>query len=144
MQNKEDLSPAEKALESALGQLKPAAGRLSRDELMFNAGRAMASGKGPWQFLSGVLTVLLLGSVLIRPGSYEGPELADPIEPVRFEVAQVVNPPAQVESGGSLEYVTLRQKIVEQGLDSLPLRRATGSSEPRRNRKQLLESMLSS
>jgi len=144
MQNKEDLSPAEKALESALGQLKPAAGRLSRDELMFNAGRAMAGSKGPWQMLSGVLTVLLLGSVLIRPGSNESREFAEAIEPAHFEVAQAVNPPAQVESDGSLEYVTLRQKIVEQGLDSLPLRRATDSSEPRRNRKQLLESMLSS
>ena len=90
MQNKEDLSPAEKALESALGQLKPAVNRLSRDELMFKAGRAMAGSKSPWQLLCGVLTVLLLGSVLVRTGSNETPKLADPIEPTRFEVAQFV------------------------------------------------------
>jgi hypothetical protein len=145
MQNKQDLNPAEKALESALGQLKPAASRLSRDELMFKAGRAMTGNKGPWQMLCGVLTVLLVGSALVRPGSNEMPELADPIEPARFETLQIVNPPAQVDSGGSLEeYVTLRQRVVEQGLDSLPPRRTAGSSEPRRSRRQLLESMLSS
>jgi len=143
MRHEESLSPAEQALESALGQLKPAADRLNRDELMFNAGRAAAGSKGPWQMLSGVLTVLLLGSVLIRPGSNVVPEFT-PAPQAQYQVAQVPDRLPQVESGGSLEYVTLRQKIVEQGLDGLPVRRGAGSSEPRRSRRQLLESMLSS
>jgi len=143
MRYEESLSPAEKALESALGQLKPAADRLNRDELMFNAGRAAAGGRAPWQALSGMLTVLLLGSILTRPASDGAPELTPPSQ-IQYQVAQVPDRPPQIESGGSLEYVTLRQKIVEQGLDALPVRRGAGSSEPRRNRRQLLESMLSS
>ena len=67
MQNEENLSPAERELESALGQLKPVSNTLNRDVLMFNAGRATAGRKQPWQMLSGVLTVLLLCSVLVRP-----------------------------------------------------------------------------
>ncbi|UCE48737.1 MAG: hypothetical protein JSW47_01045 [Phycisphaerales bacterium] len=144
MQDKEDLSPAEKALESALGQLKPTTYTMSRDELMFNAGRATAGSKGPWQMLSGLLTVLLLGSVLIRPGSNGPRELVGPVEPAHFEMAQVVDQPAQVKSRGSLEYVTLREKVIEQGLDALPLRHGVGSAELPRSRKQLLDSMLSS
>ncbi|MHC4166648.1 MAG: hypothetical protein ACYSWQ_06810 [Planctomycetota bacterium] len=144
MQNQEDLSPAEQALESALGQLTPAANRMNRDELMFNAGRAAAGRKGLWQMLSGVLTVLLLGSVLIRPGLNGPRESSSPLKPAQFEVAHAVDHPVQVKSRGSLEFVTLRRKVVEQGLDGLPLRRRAGGSEPRRSRRQLLESMLSS
>lgn len=144
MQNKEDLNPAEKALESALGQLKPAAGTPSRDELMFNAGRANVGRKAPWQMLSGVLTILLIGSVLTRPGLNERPELAAPVEPARYEVAQAVDQPVRVETGGSLEYVTLRRQVVERGLDALPLQRSLTGGEQSKNRKHLLESMLSS
>lgn len=144
MQNQESLSPAEKALESALGQLKPAAGRMNRDELMFNAGRASVGRKAPWQMLSGVLTVLLLSSVLIRPDLNGPRQLASPPDPVRFATARFVAHPTEIEPSGSLEYVTLRQDVVERGLDALPLRRGIGGGAPRKSRKQLLESMLSS
>jgi hypothetical protein len=144
MQNQEDLNPAEKALESALGQLTPAANRMNRDELMFNAGRAAAGRKGPWQMLSGLLTVLLLGSVVMRLGMNESRQLPVPPGTAHYEVVRTSDHPVQVESRGSLEYVTLRRKVVERGLDSLPLRRGPGGGVPRRSRKQLLESMLSS
>lgn len=144
MQHEENLSPAEQALESALSQLRPAATRLNRDELMFNAGRAAAGRKGSWQMLSGVLTVLLLGSVLIRPGLNGSRELPSPADTPRFEMAQALHHPVQVESRGSLEYVTLRQKVIERGLDALPLRRGVGSTELPMSRRQLLDSMLSS
>lgn len=144
MQHEESLSPAEQTLESALGELKPAANTLNRDELMFNAGRAAAGRKGPWQMLSGVLTVLLLSSVLIRPDLNASRQLSPPANPARFEVARTLDRPVQVDSGGSLEYVTLRQKIVERGLDALPLRQGVSGGAPRKSRRQLLESMLSS
>ncbi|MHC4120183.1 MAG: hypothetical protein ACYSWO_22040 [Planctomycetota bacterium] len=144
MYKEEGLTPAEKALECALGQLKPAADRLNRDELMFNAGRAAASGKGPWQMLSGVLTVLLLSSVLIQIGSNEPAE--QPSVPViaQYEMPQAPSRSVQFESGGSLEYVTLRRDVVERGLDALPLRRAVSGGSANKSRRQLLDSMLSS
>ncbi len=144
MQNKEDLNPAQKALESALGQLKPAASRLSRDELMFNAGRASVGKKAPWQMLSGALMVLLIGSVLIRPASNVPRELAAPVEPADLEVTPVVDEPARDESSGSLEYVTLRRNVIEHGLDALPLQQNLTGGEQNTSRKRLLESMLSS
>ena len=144
MQNRQDMSPAEKALESALGQLKPAGGTLNRDELMFNAGRATAGRKGPWQVFSGVLVVLLLGSLLTRTGLNGAGELPSQPDPTRFEMARAADYPVEFESRGSLEYVTLRRKVIEDGLDSLPVRQGAGGSELHRNTRQLLDSMLSS
>lgn len=144
MRNKEDLNPAEEELESALSRLRPAVNTLSRDELMFNAGRASVGSKGPWQMLSGVLTVLLIGSVLIRPESNVSHELAAPVEPARYEVAQIIDQPSQVDSGGSLEYVKLRRNVIERGLDALPLQRNLTGGEQNESRKRLLDSMLSS
>lgn len=144
MYKEEGLSPAAMALESALGQLKPTANRLNRDELMFNAGRAAAGGKGPWQMLSGVVTVLLLCSVLIQVGSNESAE--GPSVPVmaRYEMPHSPSRSAQFKSGGSMEYATLRRDVLQRGLDALPLRRAGGGNSAGQNRRQLLESMLSS
>lgn len=144
MQNEESLNPAEQALESALGQLRPAANRLNRDELMFKAGLAAAGAKRPWQMLSGILTVLLIGSILIRPGSNGSGESQPAPGSAEYDVARVFDSPAEVWSDGSLEYVTLRQNVVERGLDGLPSRRSAGPSETHTSRKQLLESMLSS
>lgn len=144
MRHEENLSPAEKALESALGQLKPASTALNRDEMMFNAGRATAPNSRPWQMLSGVLTALLLASVLVHPGSNGSEDSTSPLAPARFEVAQAVDHPVQIQSRGSLEYVTLRQRVVERGLDGLPLRRRAAGGQSRTSRRQLLESMLSS
>ncbi len=144
MYEEESLTPAERELESALGQLKPAPNMLSRDELMFNAGIAAAGKKRSWQMLSGALTILLLGSVLTQVGLNGAAELSSPPITAQHEMPQTLNRSVQFESGGSLEYVTLRQNVVERGLDALPLRRGVGSNEPRKSRKQLLESMLSS
>lgn len=144
MYKEEGLSPAAKALESALGQLKPTDNTLNRDELMFNAGRAAAGGKGPWQMLSGVLTLLLLGSVLIQVDSNDPGGLPSAPVMARHETAQTLSRSARFESGGSMEYVRLRRNVVERGLDALPLRRAASGGSASKNRRQLLESMLSS
>ena len=144
MHREEGLTPAEQELESVLGQLKPAANTLNRDELMFNAGRAAAGRKKPWQMLSGVLTILLLGSVLIRIDLNGAGELSSPPIVAQHEMTRTFNRSVQFESGGSLEYVTLRQNVVEHGLDALPLRRGLSGGATRKSRRQLLESMLSS
>lgn len=144
MYNEENLTPAEQELESVLGQLKPIANTLNRDVLMFNAGRATAGKKRPWQMLSGVLIVLLLCSVLIRPDWNGVRSLSSGPEPGEFQMAQTPYHPVRAASDGSLAYPMLRQNIVRYGLDALRFQQGTSRSEPLKNRKQLLESMLSS
>ncbi len=144
MYKEENLTPAEQELESVLGQLKPIANTLSRDVLMFNAGRASAGKKLPWQMFSGGLIVLLLCSVLIRPDSNGVRNFSSGPEPSEFQMTQTLYQPVQSEFRGSLAYPMLRENIVRYGLDALRFQQDTRSSEPLKNRKQLLESMLSS
>ncbi|MCP4609387.1 MAG: hypothetical protein GY845_11805 [Planctomycetes bacterium] len=144
MYNEENLNPAEQELESALGQLKPIANTLNRDVLMFNAGRATVGKKRPWQMLSGVLVVLLLCSVWVRPDLNGTQSLPSGPEPGEFQMAQASYQPAQAESPDSLVYPTLRQNIVKYGLDALRFQEGMSHSEPLKDRKELLESMLSS
>ena len=142
--HKEDLTPAEQELESVLGQLKPAANTLNRDELMFNAGRAAAGNKQPWQMLSGVLMVLLLCSVLIRSDIYGPRESTSSYDRGQLRMTQAMHRPVLTESAGSLAYPMLRRNIVRYGLDALPLKQGISSDAQHKNRKQWLESMLSS
>ena len=144
MYNEENLNPAEQELESALGQLKPIANTLNRDVLMFNAGRATAGKKRPWQMLSSVLVVLLLCSVWIRPDLNGTQSLSSVPEPGEFQMTQALYQPVQAESPDSLAYPMLRQNIVRYGLDALRFQQGMSHSEPLEDRKQLLESMLSS
>lgn len=144
MYNEENLTPAEQELESVLGQLKPIANTLNRDVLMFNAGRATAGKKLPWQMLSGALIVLLLCSVLVRPDLNGTRSLSSGPEPGEFQMMQTSYQPVQAESPGSLAYPMLRENIVRYGLDALRFQQGTSRSEPLKNRKQWLESMLSS
>ncbi len=144
MYEEENLTPAEQELESVLGQLKPIANTLNRDVLMFNAGRASAGRKLPWQMFSGVLIVLFVCSVLIRPDSNGVRSLSSGPEPGTFQMTQTLYQPVRSESPGSLAYPVLRENIVRYGLDALRFQQGTSRSEPLKNRKQLLESMLSS
>jgi len=144
MYNEENLTPAEQELESVLGQLRPIANTLNRDVLMFNAGRATVGKKLPWQMFSGVLIVLFLCSVLIRPDSNGVRSFSSGPEPGEFQMTQILYQPVQSESPGSLAYPMLRENIVRYGLDALRFQQGMSRSEPLKNRKQMLESMLSS
>ena len=144
MHEEEGLTPAEQELELALGKLKPAANTLNRDDLMFNAGLAAAGGKRHWQMFSGVLTLLLLCSVLIRPELRRTEGFPSPGDTGGFQMAQAVYVPVQIEPPGSFAYPKLRQSIVRYGLDALPLRQGLSRGAQQKSRKQLLESMLSS
>ena len=139
MYEEENLTPAEQALESALGQLKPSTNMMNRDKLMFNAGRASVGRKQPWQILSGSLTILLLFSVIIRTNLK-----TRTIEQKPLQIAQSQNEPAKVESPDSLAYPKLRESIINHGMDALQFQQTSGHNEPARNQKQWLDSMLSS
>ncbi len=144
MYEEENLKPAEKALESALGQLKPVTNTLNRDEFMFNAGRASAGSKRSWQILSGFLTILLLVSILIGPGTYRTGTSSQDDKQSNYQIAQTAIRSAEVESQNSMEYPKLRENIIRFGLDALEKQQTTSNSEPARNQQQWLDNMLSS
>jgi hypothetical protein len=89
MYKEENLSPAEKALESALGQLKPISNTMNRDVFMFNAGRASVGRKRPWQIISGALTILLLCSIMLHPETNGVQSLPSGSEQIQFEIARL-------------------------------------------------------
>jgi hypothetical protein len=144
MYNEENLTPADREFESVLGQLKPTVNTLNRDALMFNAGRAIAGKKRPWQMLSGVLAILLFCSLLNLSDLDRARKLSSGPEPYEYRMTQTLYQPVQAESPGSLAYPMLRENIIRYGLDALRFQQGMNRSEPIKNRKQLLESMLSS
>ncbi len=139
MYEEENLTPAEQALESALGQLKPVSNIMNRDKLMFNAGRASVGRKQPWQILSGALTILLLCSVIIRPNLNTKTEVKK-----QFQIARSQTEPAKIESPDSLAYPKLRESIIKNGMDALQLQQTPRHSEPAMNQKQWMDNILSS
>ena len=74
MRNTDGLTPIDIELEAALGGLRIATGAISRDRVMFDAGRASARRRSrPWQGASCVLALALLVSIASRPAP-TGPE----------------------------------------------------------------------
>jgi len=142
MYKEENLSPAEKALESALGQLNPISNTMNRDIFMFNAGRASAGRKGPWQIVSGALTILLLCSFLIQFQTNGVQNLPSGSDQIQFEIARLQNQSVQTDSSDLLSYTMLRDNILTTGLEALQSQSGIRASETI-NQKQLLESMLS-
>jgi hypothetical protein len=143
MYKEENLSPAEKALESALGQLKPISNTMNRDVFMFNAGRASVGRKRPWQIISGALTILLLCSIMLHPETNGVQSLPSGSEQIQFEIARLQYKSVQTDSSDLLGYTMLRDNILTNGLEALPSQSGIRASETVMNQKQLLESMLS-
>ena len=144
MYEEENMTPSEKALESALGQLKPISNTLNRDELMFKAGRMSAGSKRPWQIFSSSLTVLLFCSILLRSGSNEINNVPTNKEPNPYQVVQVNYQPAETDTYDSMAYPALRENVIKYGLDALQFNKTGGNDETLINQKELLDSILSS
>ena len=141
MYKEEDMTPSEKALESALGQLKPISNSMNRDELMFKAGRMSAGSKRPWQIFSSALTILLFCSVLFRSSTSEISN--KPIDD-SIQIAQVRYQPSEIDSYDSMAYPILRENIIRNGWEALQFSEPAGNNESVINQKELLDSMLSS
>ena len=136
MYKEEDMSPSEKALESALGQLKPITNIMNRDELMFNAGRASVRGKFHWQMLSGTLAVLLICSFMLRFDMNETYNLPAGTQNEQIQIVQTQYQPAETSSSDSMAYPILRENVIKYGLDALQFQQSTSQNEPPLNRKQ--------
>jgi hypothetical protein len=127
MSNDSGLTPQEQELAAALGNLAPTQASLSRDHVMFAAGRASIRRRNLiWQGISSGLVVLLLVSVFSRP------------EPVTIEPRQEIAATNTVDilpatltvvdddnRQAFRQYVRTRRAVLERGLDVLPTSRST-------------------
>jgi hypothetical protein len=123
MQERNDLTRADNEMIDALGRLRPAAAGINRDELMFQAGRAAAGrGRWCWPCVSSALAVALCVSLAFhmasKPQSLTEPTWAlvedQHLTGLQADTAQSPAP------AGDGQYVLLRNKVLERGLDNLP------------------------
>jgi hypothetical protein len=118
--------PDLKALEAALGALRPTPDAIERDRLMFQAGRASVPRPGRfWQATAGTfgtLSVLLGGLLLLRPAPAERivyvPSQAE--TPAVLAGLPVADPPPP--NG----YLRLRQFVHREGVEALSTAAAEG------------------
>ena len=144
MHKQERLTPAQQELESVLSQIRPRQDVLNHELFLFNAGRASVGTKRPWQIVSGMLTLLLAYSVLIR---FDVDVPQRDLPPAHLTAVQKTLPPDLPRASASLEasaYLGLRQRVVRRGLDALPSQASMpGTSMTRpQNRTLWLERML--
>ena len=135
MCQEQGLNPALQEVESALGRVRPSRVGLDRDLLMFNAGLAAARPSRTWQALSGVLGVLLLCAVLVRPGPRAPESMNSETHVQEYRV------PAQgqdIEPLGQMTYIRLRQQVLKQGLEALPKDPGTGRNNKLDSREDLM------
>jgi hypothetical protein len=127
-----------KALEAALGGLKPAAGAIDRDRLMYLAGRASLErssriSRFAWPLAAAalfVVSVTLGGRLYALSGRLE--QVAQNEHSPAVENRQVAGgglpresvalsmPRVQAAGGGSLDYIQLRSAVLSGGVDALP------------------------
>ncbi|HUT57924.1 MAG TPA: hypothetical protein VNA25_08750 [Phycisphaerae bacterium] len=132
MQGQDELTPADRELESALGGLRPAGAGIDRGELMFRLGRASARRRSVWwQGLAGALAAALVASLIARPAPREVERI------VHVPIVQPAEPgqthsPVLVATASAMPedaYLNVRRRVLEMGLDALPAV-ANGLHEP--------------
>ena len=144
----------------ALARLTPAKTGLSRDEMLFRAGRASAGRIGGlqggriWPAVSVLLATGLAVSLAARPAVREIERVViveRPAEPAAPQAGQAhVYKPTQQDDddawaagAGRAEYLAMRNKVLEHGLDALPVanggERWAGPDEQRRMVRELLD-----
>ena len=124
------------ALEETLGQLTPSPGGLSRERVLFDAGRASARPGRIWPVLTAVssLAAVVLGLLLMRPVPSvvertvimhvsEPPALPSvpPREPSpEGPATEQTEPTTPVFTSGETDYLRRRQEVLRWGVDVLP------------------------
>lgn len=143
MCQEQGLNPAQRELESALARIRPIQSGLDRDLLMFNAGRATARPNRAWQVLSGVLGILLLCAVSPRPEQAGRPSSVQVADSGTAQIGPLAGPRGEHDPSGPLTYLSLRDRVLEGGVEALPPDPGTGSTG-RLDRGQALVDILSS
>jgi len=132
--------------EAVLRKLAPAAGRVSRDQVVFRAGRASARGRALWSGAAGLslgLGIALAASLTIGR-MFTGPaEVIYVSAPAERDSALQENPPeispADLASPwqAQMKYLRLQEELATHGLNALP-RPAEAESPKRLSVDQLL------
>jgi hypothetical protein len=129
MRNEEfDLTGAECELEQALGRIRPAAHAISRERVMFEAGRASMRGRlYAWRAAAAVLA---LGMGLILGLGWVGRGGRHPVaEPMDLASEAATFSPVAAASTPALDdfsYAMVRSRVLRDGVEALP---AFGSTE---------------
>ena len=155
MQNESGLSRADRELEAAMSALRPRMGGVDRDGMMFRAGLAVGGRNSKaWRVVCAALTVMLVGSVALRPWFRAGRDdvrIVSTTQPIEHRGGSY-RPYARDVAGrrwedreGAGSYVRLRDAVLERGVDALDEgRSSSGRSAAPLTREELLENMLSS
>ncbi|MDY0357938.1 MAG: hypothetical protein RBR19_18795 [Sedimentisphaerales bacterium] len=147
MQNTDGLTPIDRELEAALGGLRVAPATISRNRVMFDAGRASARRRSRlWQGSSCVLTVLLLASVVSRPTPTAPQRPAETVAERKADISPAAlsaasTPAIDAEQVRAFRrYLRMRQAVLERGIDALPgSTEIPGSIDPPLTRENLDE-----
>ena len=121
MQNENGLTPGERELVTALGGLRPAEARISRDELMFQAGRMSSRGAArTWRSVAALLGCVLAVSLAMQIGveTSERREIAEAVAPTEPTVV-VARGDLDILSSGT-SYLRIRDDVLARGVDALP------------------------
>jgi len=127
MQNTDGLTPMDRELEAALGGLRIAPGAISRDRVMFDAGRASARRRSRlWQGSACVLAIALLASIASRPTS-TGPEhFTETVARQQLSVGPVAQSAAYVKpfdlerAQAFRQYIRMRRAVLDRGVEAIP------------------------
>ncbi len=141
MQDHEQLTPGEKELEAAWRGLELAAPNLSRDNVMFQAGRASnRRQKRLWQAVSSSLAVLLLVLIVSQPTPPQPTTMPDNLAQDLQSAGTIDDPQLVLQQIQPFrDYVNTRARLLEYGLNYLPAARPahTEDKEPPLNRDHL-------
>ena len=143
MRNDDGMTPLERELEAALGGLAPARSGISRDQVMFCAGRASIRRRNRlWQGLSSTLAILLLVSVVSRPRPAATEHRADTViyntPSLSPSLAATVD---ENRAEAFRQYVRTRRAVLDRGVEALPASSGlrNGSIDPPLTRDDLDE-----
>ena len=137
--------------EQSLAELRPATPALSRDLVMFRAGRASArSPSRLWQGVSTALACALAVSLIQRPQPTQRADGRErrPVPQDTIATAEPIPWPAARADVGGLSgggYIHLRNAVLDRGMDALPEPRALPPGRPAEMTRQAwIKAMLSS
>jgi hypothetical protein len=116
-----------KQVESLLARLAPEAGRLNRDRLLYEAGRAAAPRRIGWPLatfaLAGLTSVLSL-QLATRPApdvrTVEVVRWVNPLEPRLIETPWTDGSSEARAAAPANNYLSLRERVLRDGPDALP------------------------